>query len=181
MSGSSLFLTSQTHEWLGTSQLSFTTCSPAWALSHLRLLTVPGMIETNCPWRRSWTSSMFPAWTPPRAASPSTPGFRYGGNCDLGILNITFQTRCYWSLWENWLSTHPASLHGKSYRMWTCVSRKTKKRLNPDPLKLCFLFFIINVHWSIVDLQCCVSAVQQSESVICVYTHTHTHTHIHPF
>ena len=34
-------------------------------------------------------------------------------------------------------------------------------------------FFKINFYWTIVALQCCVSALQQSESVICI--------HISPF
>ena len=38
-------------------------------------------------------------------------------------------------------------------------------------------------NWSIVDLQFCVSGVQQSDSVIYIYiyiyTHTHTYTYIH--
>ena len=38
------------------------------------------------------------------------------------------------------------------------------------------LFFKL-IFWSIVDLQCCVSGVQQSESV--TYIHTHTYTYIH--
>ena len=37
------------------------------------------------------------------------------------------------------------------------------------------------IYWSIINLQCCVSGVQQSDSVIhtYIYIHTHTHTHIY--
>ena len=34
-------------------------------------------------------------------------------------------------------------------------------------------------NWSIVDLQFCVSGVQQSDSVIYIYIYIYTHTHIH--
>ena len=52
-----------------------------------------------------------------------------------------------------------------------------------NQLKL-FVYYIILFYWSIVDLQCILfSDVQQSDSVMCVYTHTHmyiyTHTHAH--
>ena len=93
-SGSSLFLPlKHRSDWAHPSSPSQHAFLPEPSLiSHLWLLTVPGMIETNCPWRRSWMSSMFPVWTPPRAASPSTPGFRYGGgDCDLGVWNTAFQ------------------------------------------------------------------------------------------
>ena len=32
---------------------------------------------------------------------------------------------------------------------------------------------ILKKNWSIVDLQCCVSGVQQNDSVIYIYTHTY--------
>ena len=50
-------------------------------------------------------------------------------------------------------------------------------------------YFLKKIYWSIVDLQCCISGVQQSESVIYIYiyiypplpTHTPTYTYIHSF
>ena len=48
-----------------------------------------------------------------------------------------------------------------------------------NQLKL-FVYYIILFYWSIVDLQCILfSDVQQSDSVMCVYTHTHTYVYIH--
>ena len=51
-----------------------------------------------------------------------------------------------------------------------------------------YIFFVLkriilflNFYWNVVDLQCCVKGVQQSDSVtyICIYIYIYTHTYIY--
>ena len=52
--------------------------------------------------------------------------------------------------------------------------------LRKDEFLFCAILILSkNFYWSIVFLQCCVSAVKQSESAVCVYIHIHIYIHIY--
>ena len=74
------------------------------------------------------------------------------------------------SLVVQWLGLHPVTAEGPGFNLW--LESKDPISHVVHQKKIYKIFFKNNFYGSIVDLQCCVSAVHHGESVTHVYIST---------